>query len=473
MYDVIIIGAGPAGLTATYELSKNNKKVLLLEKKENVGGLAETKTFGKYRYDIGPHRFFTKNNEINDLFLKVLDKDAVKVNRKTRILFNGKYFDYPLTPINALFGLGIVESFQIGFSYIIARLKSKMKIIKINNFEDWVIDRFGKKLYSNFFKNYTEKVWGIECREIGKDWAAQRIKGLSLFTAIKFAIFPNSKKRPKSLVDSFYYPRLGAGMMWEKFEKLIMSEYHEFSTIFKSSNVISIKKEDNLFIVEVENENDKQKIYKSKSLFFSNPLLSFVDIFKGNIPKEVIEARKNLNYRNHISVHLAIDKKLFDDNWIYIHSPEIKMARISDFTNFSEHMSSNKEYPLTLEYFCFENEDIWNKSDEFIINLGVKELKKLFKDEFNVLHSAVSRNSKAYPVIKTGYETYIGIIKDWIEKQDNLVPIGRSGMFKYNNQDHAMATGLYAARNLIGTEKYDIWQVNVDGEYHEEVQSNQ
>ena len=472
MYDVIVIGAGPAGLTATYELSKNKKSVLLLEKKENVGGLAETKIFGKYRYDIGPHRFFTKNKEINNLFLKVLGKDAVKVNRKTRILFNDKYFDYPLTPINALFGLGFIESFQIGVSYVTARLRSRLKLIKINNFEDWVIDRFGKKLYSNFFKNYTEKVWGIECRDIGKDWASQRIKGLSLFTAIKFALFPNSKKRPKSLVDSFYYPRLGAGMLWEKFEKLIQNEYDEFSTILKNSNVISIKKEDDLYFVKAESREGEQNIYKSRSLFFSNPLLSFVDIFEGNIPEEVIKARKNLNYRNHISVHLAVDKKLFDDNWIYIHSPEIKMARISDFTNFSQHMSTKGEYPLTLEYFCFENEHIWNQNDEFIINLGIKELKKIFKVDFNVIHSAVSKNSKAYPVIKTGYEVSIDTIKDWIKKQDNLVPIGRSGMFKYNNQDHAMATGLYAARNLIGIGEFDIWQVNVDGEYHEEDSSN-
>ena len=218
MYDLVIIGAGPAGLTAGYELAKTDKKVIVFEKKPQVGGLAETKVFGEYRYDIGPHRFFTKNKEVYNLFLEMLDEDAVEVNRKTRILFKNSYFDYPLTPVNALFGLGLSESIIIGFSYIFARLKSYLNISKINNFEDWVVDRFGRKLFNNFFKNYTEKVWGIDCKDIGADWAAQRIKGLSLSTAIKFALFPNSKKRPKTLVDKFYYPRLGAGMLWEKFE---------------------------------------------------------------------------------------------------------------------------------------------------------------------------------------------------------------------------------------------------------------
>ena len=471
MFDVIIIGAGPAGLTATYELSKSNKKVLLIEKKSNVGGLAETKIFGDFRYDIGPHRFFTKNKEINELFMEILGEDAVAVNRKTRILFKGKYFDYPLTPINALFGLGIFESISVGFSYIYARLKSRLKISKIENFEDWVIDRFGKKLFSNFFKNYTEKVWGIDCKDIGKDWAAQRIKGLSLLTAVKFALFPNSKKRPKSLVDKFYYPKLGAGMLWEKLESLINKNYSNNATIKKSIFVSKVKKENNKFIVQCKNAEGEIEEFSSESLFFSNPLLDFIDIFDTNKPREIIESRNKLRYRNHISVHLTIDKKLFDDNWIYIHSPDIDMARISDFTNFSSSMSTEGLYPLTLEYFCFENEEIWTDQQEKIIDKGIKELKKIFDKDFNVIHSAISKNSKAYPVIQTGYEKELQNIREWIEQFDDLVPIGRSGMFKYNNQDHAMATGQLAARNYLGLGEFDVWQVNVDGEYHEEIQN--
>lgn len=469
MYDLVIIGAGPAGLTAAYELAKTDKKVIVIEKKSQVGGLAETKVYGKYRYDIGPHRFFTKNKEVYDLFLEMLSDDTVEVNRKTRILFKNSYFDYPLTPINALFGLGLFESITIGFSYVFARIKSYLKISKVDNFEDWVVDRFGRKLFNNFFKNYTEKVWGIDCKDIGSDWAAQRIKGLSLSTAIKFALFPNSKKRPKTLVDKFYYPRLGAGMLWEKFEEYVENNNIDVS---KNKKVTQIKESgDHLTLTYEDIEGNSQSI-KTKNIFFSNPLLEFIDIFESNTPQEVINAAKSLEYRNHTSVHLTIDRKLFDDNWIYIHSPNLKMARISDFSNFSKDMSPEGTYPLTLEYFCFEKDELWNNSNDEIIEFALTELKSIFDKKFNVIHSEVSRNAKAYPVIKTGYQTHINIIKEWLAGLNNITAIGRSGMFKYNNQDHAMATGLFASRTLLGQGNFDPWVVNIDGEYHEEIVDN-
>ena len=464
-YDVVIIGAGPAGLSAGYELCNSKKKVLVLEKKYQVGGLAETKVFGDYRYDIGPHRFFTKNEEVYNLFIRMLGEDAVKVNRKTRILFKNSYFDYPLSPVNALFGLGIFESIQIGFSYIFARIKSYLRLSRIENFEDWVVDKFGRKLFNNFFKNYTEKVWGIDCKLIGKDWAAQRIKGLSLSTAIKFAIFPNSKKRPKTLIDVFYYPRLGAGMLWEKFEEHLNANG---VPVVKNSFVKNVQEMENKQVLTYIEKN-QEKIISADHILFSNPLLDFIKFYKTTVPEKVISAAKNLEYRNHISVHITVDKKLFDDNWIYIHSPTLKMARIADFTNFSTEMSKEGEYPLTLEYFCFEEDKIWSQDNSEIIAFGLKELKSIFNEEFRVIHSDVSRNPKAYPVIKTGYEKDINIIKNWLATKENLTAIGRSGMFKYNNQDHAMATGIYAVRNLLGEGNYDPWEVNVDGEYHEEV----
>jgi len=469
MYDLVIIGAGPAGLTAAYELSESNKKVIVLEKKIQVGGLAETKVFGEYRYDIGPHRFFTKNKEVYELFLEILDKDSVEVNRKTRILFKNSYFDYPLTPLNALFGLGVIESIITGVSYTFARIKSYLNISKINNFEDWVIDKFGRKLFNNFFKNYTEKVWGIDCKEIGADWAAQRIKGLSLSTAIKFALFPNSKKRPKTLVDKFYYPRLGAGMLWEKFENLIVSKNIE---VLKETTVTSVKKNDTAFSVTFSNLYGNETTIDSKNIFFSNPLLEFINIFDAEVPESVLNSAKSLNYRNHISVHVTINKKLFDDNWIYIHSPNLKMARIADFTNFSKEMSKEGTFPLTLEYFCFEEDKIWEQNNQDIIEFALEELKQIFDEDFKVIHTEVTRNAKAYPVIRTGYQEHIDTIKNWLRSLENVTAIGRSGMFKYNNQDHAMATGMYAARTLLGKGEFDPWEVNVDGEYHEEVSNN-
>jgi protoporphyrinogen oxidase len=463
-YDVVIIGAGPAGLTAGYELSKSVKKTIILEKKHRVGGLAETKVFDEFRYDIGPHRFFTKNKEVYDLFLHMLSDDAVAVNRKTRILFKNSYFDYPLTPLNALFGLGILESIRILFSYFVARLRNLLKISKIENFEDWVIDQFGEKLYLNFFKNYTEKVWGIDCKDIGKDWAAQRIKGLSLLTAVKFALFPNSKKRPKTLVDLFYYPKFGAGMLWEKFEEYLLNNN---TSVLKNSYVTNVSYENDLLKIDYESGNESKSIL-AEHVLFSNPLLDFINFFKDELPDSVIKASNNLNYRNHISVHITIDQKLFDDNWIYIHSPDLKMARIADFTNFSKHMSKEGTYPITLEYFCFEEDKIWSDNDSNIIDFAITELKQIFPNDFNIIHSAVTKNANAYPVIKTGYEDNILIIRDWLKEHKSLTAIGRSGMFKYNNQDHAMATGLYAVRNLLGEGNFDPWEVNVDGEYHEE-----
>ncbi len=464
MYDVVIIGAGPAGLTAAYELSNSEKKIIILEKKENVGGLAETKVFDDFSYDIGPHRFFTKNDEVNNLFMSMLGDDAVQVKRKTRILFEGKYFDYPLTPINALFGLGIIDSINVIISYFYSRVRNSLKISKIENFEDWVIDKFGYRLYNNFFKNYTEKVWGIDCKEIGKDWASQRIKGLNLMTAVRFALFPNSKKRPKTLVNEFYYPKKGAGMLWDKFENYL--EKGDIK-IKKNCPVVNIKKKNETFQISYI-QNEKMEIIKAKNIFFSNPLLDFIDIYDAEIPEKVIESAKNLKYRNHISVHISIDTKLFNDNWIYVHSPNLKMARISDFSNFSKAMSPEGTFPLTLEYFCYEKDDIWNENDENIINFAIDELRQIFDTNFQILDTHVSRNAKAYPVIKTGYQNEINVIKGWIQQEENITAIGRSGMFKYNNQDHAMATGLYASRNYLGYGEYDPWNVNIDGEYHEE-----
>ena len=236
--------------------------------------------------------------------------------------------------------------------------------------------------------------------------------------------------------------------------------------------VTNIKKESDKFTVTYENSEGIIHSVDTQNIFFSNPLLEFIDIFDDDTPQKVIDSAKSLNYRNHISVHVTIDKKLFDDNWIYIHSPNIKMARIADFTNFSKDMSEEGTFPLTLEYFCFEEEEIWNEDNENIITYALNELKEIFDEEFKVIHSQVTRNSKAYPVIETGYQIHIDIIKEWLSSLSNITAIGRSGMFKYNNQDHAMATGIYAARTLLGVGNYDPWEVNVDGEYHEEIGNN-
>jgi len=255
-------------------------------------------------------------------------------------------------------------------------------------------------------------------------------------------------------------------MLWEKFEDTITDNG---ILVSKEKTVIGVKKSKKGFDVSYVDKDGKKFNEETKNIFFSNPLLEFINILDSDVPNKVLDSAKSLEYRNHISVHVTVDKKLFDDNWIYIHSPNLEMARIADFSNFSEFMSNKNTYPITIEYFCFENDSIWNKDNNLIIDFALKELKSIFGNEFNIVHSAVSRSAKAYPVIKTGYQEYIENIREWLSNIPNITAIGRSGMFKYNNQDHAMATGLYAARTLLGNGKYDPWEVNVDGEYHEEV----
>ena len=265
----------------------------------------------------------------------------------------------------------------------------------------------------------------------------------------------------------FYYPKLGAGMLWEKFEEEIKSKN---INVIKNAEVINIDDADELITLEYLSDGDIKKV-SCEHVLFSNPLLDFINFYKDELPNDVIDAASKLEYRNHISVHITIDKKLFDDNWIYIHSPELKMARIADFTNFSKDMSIEGNYPLTLEYFCFEDDEIWNSDKNDIIDFAISELKQIFKEEFQVVHTDITKNPKAYPVIRTGYEENLNILREWLSKKKNLTAIGRSGMFKYNNQDHAMATGLYAVRNLLGKGNFDPWEVNVDGEYHEEIRT--
>ena len=254
-------------------------------------------------------------------------------------------------------------------------------------------------------------------------------------------------------------------MLWEKFEDILRNSG---ILVSKEKTVIGVKKSKKGFNVSYIDKDGEIFNEETKNIFFSNPLLEFINILDSDVPNKVLDSAKSLKYRNHISVHVTVDKKLFDDNWIYIHSPNLEMARIADFSNFSEFMSNKNTYPITIEYFCFENDSIWNNDNNLIIDFALKELKSIFGTEFNVVHSAVSRSAKAYPVIKTGYQEYIENIRDWLSSVPNITAIGRSGMFKYNNQDHAMATGLYAARTLLGNGEYDPWEVNVDGEYHEE-----
>jgi len=465
--DLIIVGGGPSGMAAALEAVRNGARPTVIERLDRVGGLARTIERGGCRFDIGPHRFFTLNEEVRNLFVEVCGEDLRNVPRLTRIFYKRKYFNYPLTPLNALFGMGILSSVQILLSYIAARLRRIVSRPELRSFEDWVIDRFGRRLYETFFKTYTEKVWGIPCTRIGADWAGQRIKGLSLIAAIMNALFHSKKKVIKTLVDQFYYPRLGAGQLYEKMETLVVAGG---GVVRKKCEVLRIRR-DGFRATSVEYRDETGALATLDGDFFlsSAPLTELLTQLDPPPPDAVLEAARSLRYRNHVGVNLVIEGAApFPDNWIYVHSPDVRMARISDYLNFSADMSGSPNiHALTIEYFCFAGDDIWESSDEQLVERAVAELATMGIAHGRVVEGFAVRSEKAYPVIEIGYEAKIETIKEFLDRFENLLPIGRSGMFKYNNQDHAMATGLFATRTALGKGRFDPWLVNIDGMYHE------
>ncbi len=467
---VVIIGAGPAGLTAAYQLCKAGLKSVVLEKDDIVGGISRTVDYKGYKFDIGGHRFFTKVKAVEDLWREVLDdKDFLRRKRLSRIYYNQKFFHYPLRAFNALFGLGLWNSFLIMLSY------SKVKLFPLQHaetFEQYVSSRFGKRLYNIFFRTYTEKVWGIPCSEITADWAAQRIRGLSLRTALKNALAnqppPGKQGIIKTLVDEFDYPRRGPGMMWETVARLVQEQGHE---VRKETSVEKIIwSNGKVEAVEVSCNGAKELIHGSHFIS-SMPVRELIKKLEPAAPRAVIEAAASLNYRDFLTVALVVNKAdLFPDNWIYVHDPNAKLGRIQNFKNWSPDMVPDASKScLGLEYFCFEGDGLWTMTDEDLIRLGTQELETLgLVSATDVEDGAVVRVPKAYPVYDATYKEALRVIREFISQLKNLQLVGRNGMHKYNNQDHSMLTAMLAVKNILGG-NHDLWRVNVDQEYQEEI----
>jgi protoporphyrinogen oxidase len=465
--DLVIIGAGPSGLAAAHQAVRLGAKVSVLERLKVVGGLARTTKFQGSRFDIGPHRFFTKNQEVRELFVEALGEDLLAVPRLSRIFYEDKYFDYPLTPLNALFGVGVPASLSMLSSYAMARARRALGEPSIQNYEDWVVDRFGRRLFKTFFKSYTEKVWGIPCTQISAQWAEQRIKRLSLTTAVVNAFFKWNGNRVKSLVDEFLYPRLGAGQVYEKMAATLI---RSGSRVVTDARVVSMcRQQMRIMAVEVEDAQGRRCSVEARQFLISAPLTEIIEMIKPEPPPEVLRASRALRYRNHIAVNLVVDGRSFPDNWIYVHSKKVAMARIANYANFSAAMAARPEVsPITIEYFCFPGDDLWNVPEYVLMEWAKRELLETrILEPDQILGGFITRSDKAYPVIEFGYEHRIAIIKGWLDQFKNLLPIGRSGMFKYNNQDHAMATGLTAARTALGIANCDPWMINNDAEYQE------
>lgn len=465
-YPVIITGAGPAGLTAAYELVKQGIAPLVLEKGDKVGGIARTETYKGYRFDIGGHRFYTKVEVVQKLWLEVLGNDFIKVPRLSRIYYGGKFFNYPLSVFNTLFNLGIIESALILLSYFKIKVRP---LTEETTFEQWVTNRFGERLYKTFFKTYTEKVWGIPCNEIQADWAAQRIKGLSLTTAVINALFGSNDT--KTLIKEFDYPRLGPGMMWEKFTEAVESKGGKVEL---NTGVIRIERDGYRVKNILAEKNGEIFQFSADNFISSMPVSALINRMEPPAPEEVLHAARSLNYRAFMIVSLVVNQvDLFPDNWIYIHTPDVKVGRIQNFKNWSSEMVPDlSKTCLGMEYFCNEDDDVWNMDDGDLIKLAAKELEALnLAKASDVEDGVVIRQAKAYPVYDSEYRQHLQVLQDFLTKFENLQTIGRNGMHRYNNQDHSMLTGVLAVRNLDG-EKHNLWEVNTERSYYEDFTSD-
>ena len=462
---VLIAGGGPAGLTAAYELLKRDptQTPFVAEAGERVGGIARTEQYKGYRFDIGGHRFFTKVSQVEDLWHEVMDDDFIEVPRRSRIYYRGKYYDYPLQAANALSNLGPYEAVRIMLSYAKWRmLPSKEE----ENLEQWVSNRFGGRLYWHFFRTYTEKVWGVPCSEIRADWAAQRIKTLSLPKAVVNAF--TGKSDATSLINTFQYPRLGPGQMWERFTERIRQRG---GRVQLRTSVERFQREGTRIVsADLRQPDGSLTRVKAGHYISSMPLPALIRAISPAPPTRVVEAAGALKFRDFLIVTLILDHAdPFPDNWIYIHSPDVRVGRIQNFRSWSEAMvPSADRASIGMEYFCRVGDELWEQSEEDLLELARKELDhRGLAPASSVIDGTVIRQPKAYPVYDADYKQHVGVIRDWLLTLDNLQSVGRNGMHRYNNQDHSMLAAMLAARNVLG-EWHDIWNVNVERSYHED-----
>ena len=457
---IAIIGAGPAGLTAAYKLAKAGVSVDVYEAGSAVGGMAKTIKLWDQYVDLGPHRFFSSDPRVNRLWLELAGRDYSMVNRLTRIYYKKTFFDYPLKPFNALHGLGIFESLRCVMSYLLAKVVPPKETA---TFEGWVVSRFGARLFGIFFKSYSEKLWGISCKELNSDFAAQRIKKLSLFEAVKAALIGNRGSKHKTLVDEFAYPHYGAGLVYERMAKAITenSGRLQLQTLVKA-------------VTPADGNTSAQVQLASGDIVDYNHVISTMPITllvqQMKAPPDVIEHAKALAFRNTILVYLLVEgDSPFPDQWIYVHSANLQTGRITNFRNWVPSINNGQaDTILCLEYWCYDEDDIWKEADVKLVALATEEIYRttLVKNGL-VKDGCVVRVPKCYPLYASGYKEHLKPVEDFLSKQQGISVIGRYGAFKYNNQDHSILMGLLAAENILHCTNHNLWELNTDYEYQE------
>jgi len=467
----VVLGAGPAGLTAGRELAGQGLGVTLIEADPvSVGGISRTVERGGFRFDIGGHRFFTKAHEVQRIWKEILGEDFLERPRKSRILYRGKFFAYPLEPWDALVKLGPMAACQCVTSWLVAQARP---IQPEESYRDWVSNRFGRRLFETFFQTYTEKVWGLKCEDISADWAAQRIRNLSLVTALTDAFLRPTTASAKSLIRTFHYPRLGPGQLWERAAAQIRERG---GSIHMGRTVRRIERE-GMRVTHVAGTSADGSWSEAGGAFISTiPLRDLIEGMSPAAPDEVLRAAGCLRYRDFLTVCLIVEHpQLFDDTWLYVHDPAVRVGRVQNFKNWSPDLVPDaSKTSLGMEYFCFEGDGLWNAADEDLAALAESEARSigLIPADTRVFHAEVVRMPKAYPVYDKAYAHSVRVVREWLKTFENLMPAGRNGLHRYNNQDHSMLTGLSAARSLAQGTDEDVWTVNSDAEYLEEHAKN-
>lgn len=461
---VLILGAGPAGMAAAFELHKANKSFIVIEKSDKVGGLAKTFQYGEFRTDTGPHRFFSQNQYLYDFIEGLLGERWIKVDRLTRFYINGKFFLYPVELKNALLNVGFSKTYRILFDYLLERIKKIFVNRNYISFEEQVVSDFGRALAELNMLNYTEKIWGLPCSEISPDWSKQRIKGLSLKEVIRKAL-TKSKDKSKTLVDQFYYPDTGAGLIYEKIGERILNG----GSLKLNRYPVKITHNENQIVEVVVNVEGNNQIIKPNYVVSSIPLTEFVSLLKPEPPDEVLQASRKLRFRSHLSLFITLNKpSVFSDQWIYFPEKKILFARIMEPKNFSRRMSPQDKTSLLIEFFCWKNDSLWSVDASELFELSVKWLEELgFIKRKEVINYYVHKEEYAYPLYELNYKEPLQKIKGYLGQFENLQCIGRSGSFRYNNQDHALEMGILAARSIIEKRRYNIEEIGTEQKYFE------